>query len=755
MLSSGGKAGDLSSGSKKATTSAALSPLHSSHTSAGNPARKAYSRSSLPKKSGANGDEHRTPPTASSSSRTAVSADGAERRATAPKKPATTSPNAADRRDRTSTAGSSSARPAASAGGAKQHATAPKKSAIISPNAVDHRDRTPPAGSSSARPAASADGAKQHATAPKKLVIISPNAVDHRDRVSTASSSLPRSAVSVDGAERRATAPKKSAIISPNAADRRDRTPPAGSSSSRTAIVDPAEHRDDGRETNQPTSLSSSQRADRERTAGRRSAITARENRESLSQPGLSSSQRADRERTAGRRTAITERKNREFLNPPRPQPNPSRLTDNATSPSSVRNQNSSPSPADIYTGRAFEDDTILNYLGTVDSEADLNRTKANNFIETLEDLSPQQRNAQIEGARARAMVMGDTSYANALDARLPRDRQYATLLEEQNNREMELIAGNAVSLALDFTPYVGTGKGVQEVVTGDNLVTGQNLSVSDRVISGVGAAAALIPIPGAGPLVRWTTKGIRTGIRIVNRAIRGVDEIPRPIRTSVGNPHSSSELLPGNISPSGTPPVSTSRAAPIPQTSPPLNASSINPPASANNPTFRGGVWRDQNGQFAPNPNGVSSSGARGVAERGFMRHVQNEIKNATQNESNINLPMNGRHTLQFLLGEDGDWLSRTAFPTTEAEFNQAGVQAGHLTSRHSGDVERFALEDPLLNWMDSRQERLGVIIDKSAIDIDGIPVEIQTARMWEELGYIPRGTVASASPHEGWIFQ
>jgi hypothetical protein len=63
--------------------------------------------------------------------------------------------------------------------------------------------------------------------------------------------------------------------------------------------------------------LSSSQRADRTRTAGRRSVIAARENRKSLSQPGLSSSQRADRERTAGRRSAIAARENWKSLHPP------------------------------------------------------------------------------------------------------------------------------------------------------------------------------------------------------------------------------------------------------------------------------------------------------------------------------------------------------------------------------------------------------------------------------------------------------
>jgi hypothetical protein len=66
--------------------------------------------------------------------------------------------------------------------------------------------------------------------------------------------------------------------------------------------------------------LSSSQRADRTRTAGRRSAIAARENRKSLSQPGLSSSQRADRTRTAGRRSAFAARENWKSLHPQKPQ---------------------------------------------------------------------------------------------------------------------------------------------------------------------------------------------------------------------------------------------------------------------------------------------------------------------------------------------------------------------------------------------------------------------------------------------------
>ncbi len=75
---------------------------------------------------------------------------------------------------------------------------------------------------------------------------------------------------------------------------------------------------DRSRETS--ATLSSSQRADRTRTAGRVSAQAARVNRVSLGQSGFSSSQRADRTRTAGRVSAITARENRKSLHPPEPQ---------------------------------------------------------------------------------------------------------------------------------------------------------------------------------------------------------------------------------------------------------------------------------------------------------------------------------------------------------------------------------------------------------------------------------------------------
>ncbi|WP_172253550.1 polymorphic toxin-type HINT domain-containing protein [Saccharibacillus deserti] len=50
------------------------------------------------------------------------------------------------------------------------------------------------------------------------------------------------------------------------------------------------------------------------------------------------------------------------------------------------------------------------------------------------------------------------------------------------------------IDFGLDALPFVGTVKGIQEVFTGVDLITGQQLSVTDRVATGVGTAASLIP---------------------------------------------------------------------------------------------------------------------------------------------------------------------------------------------------------------------------------------------------------------------
>jgi hypothetical protein len=65
----------------------------------------------------------------------------------------------------------------------------------------------------------------------------------------------------------------------------------------------------------------------------------------------------------------------------------------------------------------------------------------------------------------------------------------------------------------------------------------------------------------------------------------------------------------------------------------------------------------------------------------------------------------------------------------------------------------ESFALEDALFNQISSHVgESKGHIFIKPAVLIGNVPVEARTAAMWEQLGKIPRGTVAQAAASDGW---
>jgi RHS repeat-associated protein len=90
--------------------------------------------------------------------------------------------------------------------------------------------------------------------------------------------------------------------------------------------------------------------------------------------------------------------------------------------------------------------------------------------------------------------------------------------------------------------------------------------------------------------------------------------------------------------------------------------------------------------------------------------------------------------HPLKFLVHpETGRWRARSHLS------EEPGVQAGHLTSRHSGAPERFALEDAFMNQVSNwRGETQGAIFRKPAVDIEGVPVELTTAQIWQKAGLL-----------------
>ncbi|MCL9663126.1 pre-toxin TG domain-containing protein [Paenibacillus hunanensis] len=65
-------------------------------------------------------------------------------------------------------------------------------------------------------------------------------------------------------------------------------------------------------------------------------------------------------------------------------------------------------------------------------------------------------------------------------------------------------------SFVADAIPFVGTAKGIQEVFTGVDVITGQQLSVTDRVAAGGGTLLSWLP--GGKVAGKWAVKGTASG---------------------------------------------------------------------------------------------------------------------------------------------------------------------------------------------------------------------------------------------------
>ncbi|MGA9117404.1 MAG: polymorphic toxin type 5 domain-containing protein [Bacteroidota bacterium] len=102
--------------------------------------------------------------------------------------------------------------------------------------------------------------------------------------------------------------------------------------------------------------------------------------------------------------------------------------------------------------------------------------------------------------------------------------------------------------------------------------------------------------------------------------------------------------------------------------------------------------------------------------------------------------------HPLRFLLDATGAWRGR------RAGRSDVAVQAGHATSKFAGMTERFLLEDADYNQMFSTPERRHNVISRVGIEIGGVPVERETARFWQQAGYLKNVDIRSAPPTWGW---
>ena len=128
--------------------------------------------------------------------------------------------------------------------------------------------------------------------------------------------------------------------------------------------------------------------------------------------------------------------------------------------------------------------------------------------------------------------------------------------------------------------------------------------------------------------------------------------------------------------------------------------------------------------------------------AEARFRRWVDRQLK------------ANPDHLLNKILRDETTGKLRSnAAATVDAEV--PGYDAGHTTTRSYKALdgnEFFSVEDPLFNRGVAPEEKLGFSFQRDAVDIQGIPVDRVTAQSWENLGYLPPGTVANAAKTLGW---
>ncbi|WP_372633668.1 SpvB/TcaC N-terminal domain-containing protein [Fodinibius sp.] len=160
------------------------------------------------------------------------------------------------------------------------------------------------------------------------------------------------------------------------------------------------------------------------------------------------------------------------------------------------------------------------------------------------------------------------------------------------------------------------------------------------------------------------------------------------------------------------------------------------------------GSLHDEETGNFVTDPKSGNNSDIqyrRGLNQAKFRRDAARKIRSDED------------HPLRFLLDEDGTLRSgrgREELPS---------VEAGHMRSKYvldESDPDRLVLEDADFNSWTGRsvESRRGWVDDAEGVLIggnSGVPVDLETARMWEELGLLTEGTVAGAPPIRGWIYE
>lgn len=132
---------------------------------------------------------------------------------------------------------------------------------------------------------------------------------------------------------------------------------------------------------------------------------------------------------------------------------------------------------------------------------------------------------------------------------------------------------------------------------------------------------------------------------------------------------------------------------------------------------------------------------------EEEFRRHNQKFRK-----EMAAKIGSTTNHPLQFLVkkGKGGKTVWRTA--------KDLRVDAGHIVpvvtlKKRGWKTERLAVQDRRLNQSDGgKMGATGTGRKIQVIDIRGVPVDLQTAKKYVEMGLLSQSVVNQAKTHKGW---
>jgi hypothetical protein len=106
--------------------------------------------------------------------------------------------------------------------------------------------------------------------------------------------------------------------------------------------------------------------------------------------------------------------------------------------------------------------------------------------------------------------------------------------------------------------------------------------------------------------------------------------------------------------------------------------------------------------------------------------------------------------HPLKFLLDSNGKFKSSHGLKHDELINRPDVVEMGHFISKSSGQPERIMLqgawENQYLRIM-IEKPKSGIYAENVAVEIGGIAVDIKTAKFWEDINRIPKGTVDTAA--------